>query len=320
MSSSKIVNDFFKGLGDRLSSSYKLCSFQNTADSRTATNREWLVGDFLNAILPVSTHVRHGAVIVDAFGNQSCDVDLVALQPWASPIWPYAHGIVPVEGVMCAILVEMGWRGSVESFWSQCVSLAELLKSLEKPSGYVVERRRDFHVVRGVWCWEGSLDGVVKNLECHAPNLRDAVLQHSRDAISKGWEGPQPVGPHDPGHKTQEHENCATYHADNDGGVPSWIYVHGNEPSKRFLMLKVEKRDVLRLDKWMPIEDLPDGEIPTKLPYKPVLTDSSHPRWFYALYEYDEEKQVDPLRILAWKLSARSTSFRFERTRYEAYL
>lgn len=238
----RIVDALAKGLHGGYEASR--ISGGKLAPSRTSTNREWLIQNFLVSVLPVSVHVRLGANLVDVLDQESGDVDVAVLNPWAAPVWPHQHGTVPVEGVLAAVLVESTWRSGVVG--EQAARTKALLKSLQGTEGYCPIRRRTFRPVVGIWCWERPprSEAVVRQL-MRSKGLSGWFRESVKRARAANWRGPQPNGEVD-----EMANGFAQYQWAVGSALPNWVYFHAREERERLLLLKRARYDEWLNSKW----------------------------------------------------------------------
>lgn len=194
--SRKLMKNVFEGMKHILDASFAATSVGTSkrASNRTGSNREFLVREFFPSVLPLSASVRQGGTVVSAFGeNTSRDVDILILNNWAAPIWPFLHGIVPAEGVLAAIAVERAFnRSSLYSALGQCVSVTAHLKSIRDPAEFVRMDRRSWRPVSGVWFWATGPKGLAeadteKKLRAISKILGPALRETSRSLAAQSY-------------------------------------------------------------------------------------------------------------------------------------
>lgn len=287
----KILSDFFNDMETRLTAGFK-STFWMVASNRTGSNREFVVMEFLKAIAPISIAVRHGAVAIDALGQSSRDIDLVLLNPWATPVWPHLHGIVPVEGLLCGVLVERDFTTNSPA-WEQAFSVKQLLKSLRSTEGYKGDPTRTFRPDVGIWFWTGWEDESFRNaLCCNWPNAKKGWEWSLELAESLGW---TKTG------ETVDWKAEQLLHERVGGTLPTWIYFHND----KVLAVKFQKRtpkpieqsDFYRLIPNRPeqflLPTITDGNLKLESADEPAAVvnhvnhalESSGPTWGYALYK-----------------------------------
>lgn len=347
--SRELLQNFLKSCEQGLNSFYHE-TFKKVASLRTTGNREFLVREFFEAVLPLSVKVRNGGVLIDALGGCSRDVDLVLLNPWANPVWPHLHGLIPAEGVLSAVLVETQFppakgktkkgKKKLPSIWDQCISVRSLLKSI-KPGNYAHKVRRTFRVETGVWFWGFTANGnkalqVLTGMASWRKNFESqfkASLNRAAD-----WEGPQ--------FKTGQGIEVSDK-MNNDykkyqkamGWYPSWIYVHAEKPSNRLLMVKLQGRHKYN-EQGKQWETVTAGEADKKEYQVEFATEgyvwldgvtpksacsaqdiqwSENNAWAYA-YCGGNSQGPDPLQVLAFHLARSTTSYGWERPDHGMYL
>ena len=343
--SGSVLGQVFETLAKRLREDFKATNIGNHfASSRTGVNREWIVHQFFQAILPLSVEVRLGATLIDAFDQTSRDVDIVLLNPWACPIWPYAHGTVPVEGVLTAVFVESKWPPApakrdpkkTPSLWIQCASAKSLLKSMRPPGDYASKVRRTFRVETGVWVWsfknKVEPDTVLDNLMKHKHVLNDAMKKSVKNTARKGWIGHQPGK----GNNDIIDKQYLQYQAEVGAFMPNWIYLNGVEGNESLLMLKIQGRHELsNRNEWELVTPKSASKLqlantkPNGYIYWDQKLQKSKPTnglvglpwddcmWAYAFY--NSFNSLDPLKVLALQLAHGTTLYGRERTDYGAY-
>lgn len=320
----------FAGLAKLIREDFDATNIDNGfATSRTGTNREFLVIQFFQATLPLSFDVRLGATLGDALGQISRDVDIVLLNPWASPIWPLEHGIVPVEGVLTAVFIENKCPPP-ESLWRQCASAKSLLRSIRPPGDYAAKIRSTFRVETAVWFWSSSekirAENVLDDIMKHK-NLFDEEIEKSFTmAKEKKWVGYQPDGKTD----SMEDEKYKLYQTAVGSPLPNWIYLHGSQSTESLLMSKIQIRHRLRNGKWE--KEVPRNAAELELvnpePNGFVFWEQENQKcrltttldWRNCMWAYAFYNDPDPLRVLALQLSHGTTLYGQGRIDYGAYL
>lgn len=334
-SAQSTLADTFESLAKELDASYRGSAIsKGRAPSRTADNREGLVKKFMNAVLPVSVQSRLGALLVDSLGQVSRDVDLVLLNPWAAPVWPYEHGVVPVEGALVAVFVESDWpppksRGGKFPIYEQSSSAKALLKWLLKTESYAVPARRTYRVETGIWNWSGPRPSdetagiavtVMKNLLKNWSPFERALKNSCTLARRLGWTSPAPEF-------EQMDSNYEAYQRDMGAMAPNWIYLH----KSRLLLIKFQARsgrEPKSFDDLVMVSSTPQGVL-LPIPYKqsgwnskPLcikksadLGNQNFRKWGYAYFAGEIA-----LQTLALQLAFSMDLYGKERTNFGAYL
>jgi len=287
----KMLADFFSDMQTRLTAGFD-STFGKVASNRTSSNREVIVMEFLKAIAPISIAVRSGAVVIDALGQSSRDIDLVMLNPWATPVWPHLHGLVPVEGLLCGLLVEKDFTTDSRA-WEQAFSVKQLLKSLKSTESYKGDPTRTFRPDMGIWFWKGWNNNKFEEaLRMNWPNAKRAWDCSLTLAKSLRW--------------TKAGEDVLwkaerLLHERVGSTLPTWIYFHND----RVLAIKFQRRNAKPIARNHSHQVVPSGSeqflLPTinggNLQFKweeerdaviEHLNDAlenSKPTWGYALYK-----------------------------------
>jgi hypothetical protein len=230
MTTDSALNKLFKACDATLREAYRGASISGAgqAKSRTCTNRETLVRDLFERMLPVATRSIHGSVFIDAHGGESGDVDVAIVAPWGAPIWPFqTHPLVPCEGVIAGVFCEASNPGSDADVWRQIAKARALFKciaAVDDPGR--VPRGRTPNL--GLWCWSDG-DGATE-LAARLDAADDASRTQTLTAKAKTL---CPSG--------GDAERYAARVLAVGAHTPNWIYWHGTTADQARFAFRVHR-------------------------------------------------------------------------------
>ena len=323
-----VLEEVFDGLAKRLKDGFDVsAAAAGETPTRVSSNREWLVQEFLSAVLPVSVESRLGAVLIDSLGQHSRDTDIVLLNPWATPVWPFLHGVVPVEGVLAAVYVERDWpprthvnADNLAPVFTQLAQAKGLLKWLSASEGYAVQARRTYRVETGMWAWLSPVSVSPKDvltvlLKSWSP-FESALVDSCKKARQREWTSPAPI----PERMDADYED---YQRRVGAMAPNWMYLHQAD----LLMVKFQARagrELCTFEDLVLVTRSPDGVVlpPDQANGEPVevresreLASEENRWWGYAFFRGERA-----LRTLAFQLAFATDLYGKERANYAEYL
>jgi len=222
----------FKACDETLRAAYAGSSLtsQNQATTRTCANRETLVRDLLDRMLPVATRTLHGAVLVDSHGGESGDVDVAVIAPWGAPVWPFqAHPLVPCEGVIAGVFCEVSNPRPQGDVWRQVSRARGLFKSVAREDDDAAGSvPRGLTPNLGLWCWgDGVGPAQLKKIldEAHDAQRNEELIARAK--------------------RTHSSDDSAAYAARVlavGAHAPNWFYWHGHTRENAQFAFRVHRK------------------------------------------------------------------------------
>lgn len=292
----------FRACDETLRAAYKGSTFSGggQAKSRTCTNRETLVRDLFERMLPLATRTIHGAMFVDAHGGESGDVDVAIVAPWGAPVWPFqAHPLVPCEGVISGVFCESSTPGRTAVVWSQISGARSLFKRVAPDKHTKSPRALTPNL--GLWSWADAVTSA------RFEQLLDEARDDARDSallLNAKQHAPKAIDP----------DRYATRVLAAGAHTPNWVYWHGTEASRAAFAFRIHK-----LDSGWNDDKLMEGLDRTGTTETKVWKSSDgHYEWKYVFVTADAQN-ARALKALVAYLSTQVVLYGSESPQYGAY-